>query len=101
MASPMRRSRLAAVHEHLVLPIPQEVARQGAELLLKTAAAAVTRRGRFILAFSGGSTPSLLYHLLAAPPYTQRMPWSSTHLVWSDERWVPHEHPDSNVGAAM
>ena len=87
--------------EHLVLASPQEVARHGAELLLKTAAAAVTRRGRFILAPSGGSTPSLLYRLLVAAPYAQQMPWSSTHLLWGDERWVPHEHYDSNAGAAV
>lgn len=28
------------------------------------------------------------------------MPWSRVHLFWGDERFVPHDHPDSNYGMA-
>jgi 6-phosphogluconolactonase len=29
-----------------------------------------------------------------------RIPWSSVHVFWSDERYVPPDHPDSNVRMA-
>lgn len=28
------------------------------------------------------------------------MPWERIHLYWGDERFVPHDHADSNYGAA-
>ena len=52
--------------------------------------------GRFALCLSGGSTPKLLYELLAGPEFRDRMAWERVHLFWGDERSVPHDHPDSN-----
>lgn len=83
-----------------VLPSPLEVAAAAAELVVDEAVASVAARGRFTMALSGGSTPALLYAVLAAAPYTPRMPWPQTHLFWSDERWVPLDDPDSNAGMA-
>jgi 6-phosphogluconolactonase len=56
----------------------------------------ISRRGRCLIALSGGSTPRHLYELLAKPPYRQRIAWSKLYLFWGDERCVPHNHPESN-----
>src|SRR5258708_3238901 len=57
-------------------------------------------QGRFALALSGGSTPRQLYQILAAAPYGVQLPWDRIHLFWSDERFVPSSHPDSNYRMA-
>lgn len=50
------------------------------------------------VALSGGSTPRVLYELLANPnePFRDRIAWDQTHFFFSDERHVPPDHPDSN-----
>ena len=50
----------------------------------------------FAICCSGGSTPKRLYQLLAEPEIVRQFPWSRVHWFWGDERFVPHEHPDSN-----
>ena len=45
---------------------------------------------------SGGSTPKRLYEWLAEPAMAARFPWNRVHWFWGDERFVPHDHPDSN-----
>lgn len=57
---------------------------------------AVEERGVATMALAGGSTPSRLYRLLAAPPYDRAIPWSRVRLFVGDERCVPADHPDSN-----
>src|SRR5688572_15166184 len=54
----------------------------------------------FAVSLSGGSTPRRLYELLATPEIASRFPWSRVHWFWGDERFVPHDHPDSNFGMA-
>ena len=56
--------------------------------------------GTFAVSLSGGSTPRRFYELLATPEIAKRFPWSRTHWFWGDERFVPHDHPDSNYGMA-
>ncbi len=56
----------------------------------------VDARGRFVVALSGGSTPLGLYRALAERP---ELPWGQTLVFWGDERFVPHEHPDSTYRA--
>lgn len=51
----------------------------------------------FHLALSGGSTPKLLFQLLAEE-YRDTIDWNRLHLYWGDERMVPHDHPESNYG---
>ena len=48
------------------------------------------------VALSGGSTPRTLYGLLASDAYMTRFPWQRVAWYWGDERFVPHDHPDSN-----
>jgi 6-phosphogluconolactonase len=48
------------------------------------------------VALSGGSTPKVIYELLATPAWSQKNDWKKIHFFWGDERGVPADHPDSN-----
>ena len=54
---------------------------------------------RFAVALMGGSTPESFYRHLATE-FAHQVPWARVHLFWSDERYLPPDHPDSNVGMA-
>ncbi len=54
----------------------------------------------FAVCLSGGSTPRRLYERLATPVIASRFPWGRAHWFWGDERFVPHDHPDSNYRMA-
>jgi 6-phosphogluconolactonase len=43
---------------------------------------------------AGGSTPRVLYELLA----NKEWDWSKVHIFWGDERYVPVSDPQSNQG---
>jgi 6-phosphogluconolactonase len=58
--------------------------------------AAIAARGRAALAVSGGSTPKLLFHTMAATPFE----WDYVHLFFVDERCVPPTDPASNYKLA-
>jgi 6-phosphogluconolactonase len=73
----------------------RELARGAAEHLV-----ALAQEDSFTVALSGGSTPKILYQLLAEEPFRNRVPWSNTHFYWSDERHVPPDHPESNYRMA-
>ncbi|WNJ18236.1 6-phosphogluconolactonase [Pontibacter sp. G13] len=51
----------------------------------------------FHCSVSGGSTPKLLFDLLAKE-YGQLIPWERVHFWWGDERCVPPTDSDSNYG---
>ncbi len=74
-----------------------ELAERAARWIVDLAGAS---RGRFAICLSGGSTPRLLYRLLAASPYRAALPWDRVHWFWGDERFVPWDHPDSNYRMA-
>jgi 6-phosphogluconolactonase len=46
-----------------------DLARKAAEQWIERGGAAIAASGRFAVALSGGSTPKILYSLLAAPEY--------------------------------
>src|SRR3984885_8663779 len=54
----------------------------------------------FSVCLSGASTPRRLYERLATPAIASRFPWGRTHWFWGDERFVPHDHRDSNYRMA-
>lgn len=58
--------------------------------------AAISRRDRFTIALSGGTTPKALYELIATSPFKTQLDWSKVHLFWGDERDVPPDHAASN-----
>lgn len=69
------------------------LARRVADWLL---AEALAKQGTFAVSLSGGSTPRLLYGLLAKPHYLETFPWPLVHWFWGDERFVPHHDARSN-----
>ncbi len=68
-------------------------AREAASLIASEARAAVAAYGRFALAVSGGRTPWIMLHALAA----ERIPWEGVHLFQVDERVAPAGHVDRNL----
>ena len=72
---------------------PTALARHVAEWMT---AAALAARSEFRVSLSGGSTPKTLYTLLASDAFSQKFPWHRVSWYWGDERFVPHDHPDSN-----
>ncbi|WP_422000886.1 6-phosphogluconolactonase [Reyranella sp.] len=75
------------------LPDPAALALHVAEWMTAEALAAA---GPFRVSLSGGSTPRALYGLLASDRFRDRFPWDRVAWYWGDERFVPHDHPDSN-----
>ena len=75
-----------------VLLDAESVARRAAEFIAAEARAAVSARGRFALAVSGGHTPWQMLRVLA----TQDVPWNGVHLFQVDERVAPTGDPDRN-----
>ncbi|BCX12353.1 MAG: 6-phosphogluconolactonase [Thermosynechococcus sp.] len=67
------------------------------QFVLEQARGAIARCGRFTVALAGGNTPKPLYQSLVGAT----TPWSQWHIFWGDERYVPHDHPDSNAGMAF
>jgi 6-phosphogluconolactonase len=83
-----------------VLPTPAAVAEAAADRIVAAARNAIRRRGRCLLALSGGSTPRLVYPLLVSQPRVSRVDWRQVDFFWGDERAVPPDHPESNFGLA-
>ena len=78
----------------------EALSRQAAEYVCRCACGKVEKSGRFSLALSGGTTPRRLYETLAREPFAENMPWDRCHFFWSDERFVPYDHQESNFGMA-
>ena len=76
-----------------VYPDDDVVARKAAAVIAAAARAAVTSRGRFIMAVSGGHTPWSMLRALAA----DELPWQQVHVVQVDERVAPAADPDRNL----
>lgn len=68
---------------------------------LSLAKEAISSKGAFFVALSGGSTPRKIYQQFLSPKHKDAIDWSSVHLFWSDERSVPPTHPESNYKMAM
>lgn len=68
------------------------------ELALGAAEYFVARKPETV-ALSGGSTPKLMFQILAEQ-FREQVAWDRIHFFWSDERHVPPDHPDSNYRMA-
>ncbi len=80
-----------------ILADPDAVARAAAERIAAALSEAVERRDRADWATTGGSTPVGIYRELAQAPLRDEIPWRAVHVWWGDDRFVPRDHPLSNV----
>lgn len=83
----------------VVVADPAAATQAAAERIARALRDAVTRRGRADWATTGGSTPVGIYRRLAAPPLLTEVPWQDLQVWWGDDRFVPRDHPASNVKA--
>lgn len=82
-----------------VLTTPQELFSAAAEEVVRSATEAISERGRFTIALSGGSTPRSLFNLLATNA-RNTLPWEKMFFFWGDERHVSPTDPESNYRMA-
>ncbi|MDH4226514.1 MAG: 6-phosphogluconolactonase [Deltaproteobacteria bacterium] len=73
---------------------------KAAEFFFEKAVAAIEKSGRVAVALSGGSTPVLLYRLLASKENAGRVDWNKVHFFFGDERCVAPGSKDSNFRMA-
>ena len=76
-----------------VLADVESVGRRAAAAIAAEARAAVTARGRFTVAVSGGRTPWAMLRALSG----MDLPWPHMHVLQVDERIAPANHPDRNL----
>ena len=91
-ASPEGFTGHAAMTVEVLEDVPA-VAQAGARAIAAEARAAVSARGRFSLAVSGGQTPWIMFRALAV----EDVPWVGVHLFQVDERVAPDGHADRNL----
>jgi 6-phosphogluconolactonase len=91
----------AQQREVYVLKDNAAIARRAAEEFVKMAQSAVARKRSFTVALSGGSTPKLLYSLLATDADLRaKVPWDKMQLFFGDERHVRPDDAQSNFKMA-
>lgn len=77
----------------------------GATALAEAALARLVKRietseGEAAVCLTGGSTPRLMYEMMAQSPWGERIPWTRVHWFMGDDRFVPHDSVLSNSGMA-
>ncbi len=74
----------------------EEVLAAIAGYFIKTAKEAISKKDRFSVALSGGSSPKKLYELLSSPAFNDTIDWQKVDFFFGDERNVPQDDKDSN-----
>ena len=75
----------------------EEITPYAANIFVAAAQNAIQKRGRFLVALTGGSSPVSLYKLLATSQYKSKIDWENVFVFWGDERWVPLDDERSNA----
>ncbi|MFV5685966.1 6-phosphogluconolactonase [Flavobacterium sp. GB2R13] len=75
----------------------EEIAPHVANIFIAAAQNAIQKRGRFLVALTGGSSPVSIYKLLATPQYKAKIDWDNVFVFWGDERWVALDDARSNA----
>src|ERR1700722_14009513 len=89
------------IYNHLeVFPDIDDLNIAAAEFIIATANESITKKGRFVISFSGGQTPVELYSILSKYPFREQIEWERTFIFWGDERCVPKEDKQNNAHQA-
>jgi 6-phosphogluconolactonase len=80
-------------HQLTSLPSPDAVAQAGAQFVAEHAHAAISDRGAFHFAVSGGHTPWAMFAALAS----QEVAWDAVLIYQVDERVAPPGDPSRNL----
>lgn len=83
-----------------IFPDQASLALRAAEQFAALSEYAIRKRGRFVVALSGGSTPKAMNALLATPRFVELIEWDKVFVFWSDDRCVAPEDVESNYGSA-
>jgi 6-phosphogluconolactonase len=83
--------------EVIVVPDPTSASTAAADAIADAARSGVAERGRADWATTGGSTPIGIYQAMLRPEVRDAIPWADVHTWWGDDRFVPGDHPLSNV----
>ena len=76
-----------------ILADANSVGKEAARIIVAEARKAITERGRFIVAFSGGRTPQQMLQCLSG----EQLSWTHIHILQVDERVMPEGDPDRNL----
>lgn len=83
--------------ELVVVRDRESAATEAAQRIASVLSGAVRARGRADWATTGGSVAPPIYRRLADAPLRDLVPWADIHVWWGDDRYVPRDHPLSNV----
>ena len=67
------------------------------EIFIGLAKKNIAQKGSFAVALSGGSTPNLMYDLLAQKENAKRINWEKLFIFWGDERYISYNSKDNNA----
>ena len=85
----------------VTLADPDACSLAAAERIVEILDVAIDDHGEAHWATTGGSTPGAIYKQLALGPLRAEIDWRRIHLWWTDERFVPVDHPQSNAKIAF
>ncbi len=91
---------LAYTGNLLVMKDSEAASQEVAQRFACAAVRAVADHGVFAVAIPGGSSPRRMFELLASPEYSCLVPWNNTQVFFTDERFVPSDHQESNYRLA-
>ena len=83
--------------EVVVLADPAAVADAAADRIVGALVSAIDEDHRADWATTGGSTPIEIYRRLVETSRRDAVAWDDVHVWWGDDRYVPRDHPLSNV----
>lgn len=83
-----------------VFPTIEELNDFAAGRFIEIGNESIEKRGQFIVALAGGSTPKALYQLLASEKYKNKIDWASVFFFFGDERNVLPDDKESNFRMA-
>lgn len=71
--------------------------KKAADTFVELSKKSIEKNNKFTVALSGGSSPKVIFKLLATEEYAQKVEWNKVYFFWVDERWVSLDDEKSNA----